>query len=207
MTYMNKQALSDWVQNELDRGMSMRALARELGFEDTSVRAWHTQGVKKQLKPRAIAAIAAYKGATLQSTYEWLGIPAPKNATNESRIEALEARVEELGELLESVLGQLLAKGIQPSPLALSLQDELHLGGYDIVRDRLAYDQLRKEALEALQQDALGAQKVVAQVLGAIEIKVDDYTYIALVFRRVLGSKWTTGYIEELSKLADKQYG
>ena len=95
---MNQDALAEWVVKKTETGLSLRRLARELGFADTSVRAWKDKEVSS-LSPEAIFAIAAHDNSSVEDTCTWLGVPVPKAVASEDRIKSLERKVVELTEI------------------------------------------------------------------------------------------------------------
>ena len=130
---MNKDALADWVKTELE-SKSRRALARTLGFADSSVGAWLNKDVST-LKPEAVAAIAAYREWDLQRTYEWLGLSMPKAASLGGQVDELRERMATLESQMHQLIRRVIEGALSPTPFQLHLQSELHLAGYDLITD------------------------------------------------------------------------
>ena len=195
---MNKKALSDWVRGKLGEGHSLRGLASELGFADTSVTAWLKMTVNS-LKPRAVEAIARHDDAPIADTYKWLGIPMPSDASVGSEVEQLRLSVARLEQQLAALSDVVYSRGFRPSKFALWVQDQLHQGGYDLCRDDLAYKAFLKEAEAAMEGNKIRTRRAIGQIMGAIAMeKQIDFTNLALIMRRTLGNpNLTTGYLQD----------
>ncbi len=196
---MNKQALSDWVKGKLEEGYTLRGLASDLGFADTSVAAWLDQKIKRTLKPRAVEAIARHDDAPIADTYKWLGIPMPSDASVGSEVEQLRLSVTRLEQQLAALSDVVYSRGFRPSKFALWVQDQLHQGGYDLCRDDLAYKAFLREAEAAMEGNKIRTRRAIGQIMGAIAMeKQIDFTNLALIMRRTLGNpNLTTGYLQD----------
>ena len=201
---MNRDALADWVKAELEN-KSRRALARALGFADTSVGAWLNKEVST-LKPEAVSAIAGYRAWDLQKTYEWLELPMPKDASIGGQVDELQSRMSNLEAQVQQLSQRVLEGALAPSPFQLHLQAELHLAGYDLIADKQAMQAFRQESLIALSNDAVLTQKVIALILGITAFRdLEDYTYAGMVLRRLLGPQWITAYLQEQEQIIDQK--
>ena len=204
VTGMNKQSLSDWVRAEKARGVSYRSLAKALNVSGTAVGKWARQDVTDLLHT-TVAAIAVYRETPLSETYKWLGLPQPKDTSDAARIEALERRQQDILEILEHVNERLTQGFLRPDPLALLVQDELYRVHYDL-RTKSGYDQFLDACVDAL-EDRVLAQKIISQLVGASPIERDDYTFLSVVLKSILGPKWTTRHLMEQAVLAKEKYG
>lgn len=99
-TGMDTRTLSDWVKSEKSKGISYRGLAKALNVSGTAVGKWAKQEVT-DLLDTTVASIAAYKGASLADTYEWLALPQPVDTSDAKRIEDLERALKDILGIVE----------------------------------------------------------------------------------------------------------
>lgn len=198
-TSMNRTRLAEWIESENEKGLSYSKIGQRLGVSGQAVILWRDQKTKK-LATQYLAAIAKYRGEPLEETCAWLDVEPPQDATLAGRVEQLE---EELGALKKSfneIQRALSMGGLNPSPLAILLQDALYQSHIDL-RKKEDQEQFI-ELVSRVLQDRMLAQQALLKIIGASVITDRDYPTLAEAMQAVLGPAWTTFHV---MRLADRQ--
>ena len=208
---MNSTHFVGWLQEEVTKS-SAAALARALSVSPQAVSKWLNSDVKT-ISPKTIEAVSGYRKESLSSTYKWLDLPMPKNASDpvdvanlKERQDELEKRLDEMGALLESINTRLHSGFMRPSPLALFLQDQHNKAGYDL-REREGYNQFMEMCSMSLDNDQVAVQRILSQLMGAAPIDRRDYSYLSTVLIPILGRSWNTHYLMEQAINLEKDHG
>ena len=199
---MNRKHLSDWVKSEYSKNLTYKEIGERLGgLSPQAILSWRDEKVSK-IKPQQISALAVYRGESIEETCLWLEVEPPLDAGLAGRVTELESIVIELRDTVEALQKKIADGALNPSPLAIALQDEL-IGRFIDLRTTEGQQGFIEVATKALGGDKIGAQKVMLQVLGFATISPDtDYPDIAEVMAALLGSSWN---VIRVMRLADRQ--
>lgn len=188
---MNPGKLSTWVTEELE-ALSLRELSRRIGVAPPSLTSWRDGTVKTALRPDKIALLANYRRQSVEAVYKWLEIPLPETPETgyqelEERVELLEYKLETALLIIDASLVQMTGLSHKPSSAAVSLQEDLYEGGYNLQSSKDQHIFLSK-CIEALEGNRLRAHLTLLQALGSIPIKSRDIPVIAQCMHHCLGS-------------------
>ena len=194
-TSMNQDRLTEWIESEKKKGLSYNKIGRALGVTGQAVILWRDQKTKK-LDTQYLAAIAKYRGETIESTCEWLEVEPPQDAGQAGRIEQLEQEVAKLKEAFGELSEKLAMGVLNPSTIAILLKDALYQGHVDL-RRREDQEQFLK-LISGVLQDNLLARQILLKILGASPITRRDYPALAESMAAILGQKWTVFHVMNL---------